>query len=141
MPWAWCRSCSWSDVGVVEVGVVVVVDPVVVDEDEELPLDEGEELPLDEDDDVVVESEEDGLVPEEDVVSRPLSCSCVWISCCTAATAEATVAGVALPPSSGSALSCLRSAASCAVSSLEGSDFSVTTIWSAIAVVRQAVQL
>lgn len=132
------------DDGVVEVGVVGVV--VVVDEGVDdagvvvvvAPGDVGElvveleevvvvEVPLDEDDDVVVLSDEDGLVLDE-FVSRPLLCSCVSICCCTPATAEATAPGVALAPSCGSALSCLRSAASCAVSSLVGSELSVTTI-------------
>jgi hypothetical protein len=118
------------DVGVVDVGVVVApegADEVVV-----------VEVPLDEEDDVVVWSVEDGLV-FDDVVTRPLLCSCVSISCWTAATAAATAPGVALAPSCGSALSCLRSAASCAASSLEGWELSVTTIWSASAVVRQEV--
>lgn len=79
---------------VVVVGVVVVVvvlDDGVVDVDPDEGVDdvgggvEEEEvdvveLPLDEDDDVVVLSDVDGLVLE-DVVSRPLSCSCVSISC------------------------------------------------------------
>ncbi len=73
--------------------VVVVVDEGVVDVDPDEGVDdvgggveeEEEEvdvveLPLDEDDDVVVLSDVDGLVLEE-VVSRPLSCSCVSISC------------------------------------------------------------
>lgn len=113
---------------VVDVGVVVVVAPDGADELvvelEDVAL---VEVPLDEDDDVVVLSDEDGLVLE-DVVSRPLLCSCVSISCCTAPTAEATAAGVALAPSCGSSLSCLRSATSCAASSLEGWELSVTTI-------------
>ena len=78
---------------VVVVGVVVVVveegvvdvdpDEGVVDvgggveEEEEV---EVVELPLDEDDNVVVWSDVEGLVLEE-VVSRPLLCSCVSISC------------------------------------------------------------
>jgi hypothetical protein len=66
---------------VVDAGVVVVVDPVGVD-DVGGALEEVEvvELPLDEDDDVVVlaEVEELGL---EEVVIKPLSCSCVSISC------------------------------------------------------------
>jgi hypothetical protein len=126
--------------GVVE-AAVVVVDPVGVDAvGGALEEVEVVELPLDEDDDVVVLSvvEELGL---EEVVIKPLLCSCVSISCWTAATAEATAAGVASDPSSGSASSCLRSAASCAASSLDGCDLSVTTIWSAMAVVRHAVQL
>jgi hypothetical protein len=122
---------------VVVVGVVVVVvgeGVVVVDPDVGVDEVGGEleevdvvELPLDEDDDVVVLSDVEGLVLVE-VVSKPLLCSCVSISCCTAATAEATAAGVASDPSSGSSLSCLRSAASCAASSWEGCDLRVTTI-------------
>lgn len=82
------------DEGVVDVVagvVVVVVDEGVVGVDPDDGVDdvgggvEEEEvdvveLPLDEDDDVVVLSDVDGLVLEE-VVSRPLSCSCVSISC------------------------------------------------------------
>jgi hypothetical protein len=119
-------------VGVVVVMVgegVVVVDPDVgVDEvGGELEEVDVVELPLDEDDDVVVLSDVEGLVLVE-VVSKPLLCSCVSISCCTVATAEATAAGVALDPSSGSSSSCLRSAASWAASSWEGCDLRVTTI-------------
>jgi hypothetical protein len=84
---------------VVDAGVVVVVDGVavvvvdegVVDVDPDEGVDdvgggveeedvEVVELPLDEDEDVVVLSDVEGLVLEE-VVSRPLLCSCVSISC------------------------------------------------------------
>jgi hypothetical protein len=63
--------------GVVEAGVVVVVDPAGVDDvGGELEEVEVVEVPLDEDDDVVVLSDADGLVFDE-VVSNPLLCSCV----------------------------------------------------------------
>jgi hypothetical protein len=133
---------------VVVVGVVVIVDPEGVVEvagggDDVLPelvlvvgVPELEDVdvvvvPPDADDELEVEVEfvdEPGFVELEEVASRPLLCSRVSISCCTAATAEGTAAGVALGPSSASALGCLRSAASCAASSLEGCDLSVTTI-------------
>ena len=66
--------------GVVDAGVVVV-DPVGVDAvGGALEEVEVVELPLDEDDDVVVLSDVEELGLEE-VVSKPLLCSCVSISC------------------------------------------------------------
>ena len=66
---------------VVDAGVVVVVDPVGVDAvGGALEEVEVVELPLDEDDDVVVLSDVEELGLEE-VVIKPLLCSCVSISC------------------------------------------------------------
>lgn len=73
-------------------------------------------------------------------VSRPLLWSAVSISCCTVATCEATAAGVPPAPSEGSAFSCFRSFSSVATSVADGWDFSVTTSWSASAVVVHAGQ-
>jgi hypothetical protein len=75
------------------------------------------------------------------LVSSPLFCSAESISCCTVVTSAATAAGVPAAPSAGSAFSCLRSAFSVSRSCWEGWDLSVTTIWSARAVVIQAGQL
>ncbi len=70
---------------VVDAGVVVVVDPEGVDEvGGELEEDDVVVVPPDDDDDdeVEVESvEEPGFVVLEAVVIKPLSCSCVSISC------------------------------------------------------------
>ena len=73
-------------------------------------------------------------------VSSPLPLSWVSISRWTVPTAAAIAAGDPFAPNAGNAFSCLRSALSCATSSCGGSDLSVTTIWSAIAVVMHAGQ-
>ena len=71
-----------GDVGV-DAGVVVVVDPEGVDEvGGELEEDDVVVVPPADDDEVEVESvEEPGFVVLEEVVIKPLSCSCVSISC------------------------------------------------------------
>lgn len=74
------------------------------------------------------------------LVSSPLLCNALWISCWTVPTADATAAGVPPAPNEGSAFNRFRSLSSVATSAAEGCDFSVTTIWSASAVVMQAGQ-
>jgi hypothetical protein len=74
------------------------------------------------------------------LASSPLLCSADWTSCCTVATWEATAAGVPPAPSAGSAFSCFRSLSSVDTSACVGWDFSVTTSWSASAVVVHAGQ-
>src|SRR5205807_7139918 len=117
----------------VPVGVVEVVGEDVVDVDEDVDVLGGAG---------VVDDVPPALVDVEldagGFVSSPLDCSALSISCCTVATWEATAAGVPLAPSEGSAFSCCRSALSVASSCREGWAFSVTTIWSASAVVTQA---
>jgi hypothetical protein len=75
------------------------------------------------------------------LVTRPLDCSAESISFCTVETSEATALGVPAAPSAGNAFSCLRSAFSESRSCREGWALSVTTIWSASAVVMHAGQL
>lgn len=75
------------------------------------------------------------------LASRPLLLSVESISCCTAATDEATALGVPPAPSAGSAFSCLSSPSSVFSSCWEGFALSVITSWSASAVVVQAGQL
>jgi hypothetical protein len=86
---------------------------------------------------VVVDEPADVPVTE----SEPLSLSSVSISCCTVATAAAIAVGVPLAPSLGNAPSWLRSEFSLASRAADGWTESVTTIWSATAVVMQAGQL
>ena len=74
--------------------------------------------------------------------SWPLSASASSICCCTAATWAAIAAGVPFAPSAESAFSCCSAACDLLRRAPgDGCDVSVTTIWSAIAVVRHAGQL
>ena len=114
-------------VGVDVVGVVGTVGVVVVP----VPVDV---VPVPSDPVDVVLDADGGFV------SRPLLCSALSISCCTTATSEATAAGVPPAPSAGNAFSCFRSWVSVAINAAEGWALSVTTIWSARAVVVQAGQ-
>lgn len=135
-----------GDSGVVLVGVVVVVPAggealgVVAPElEEDEPEGEEDELvvvPPDVDEELVDELFEDG-----GFANRPLLLSSVWICCWTVPTAAVIAAGVPPAPSDGRPLSCLRSAASFVSNACDGCEVSVTTIWSASAVVMQAGQL
>lgn len=91
----------------------------------------------------VVEVVEAGevVVVASGLAGRPLLLIVVSISCWTLSTSAATAAGVPLTPRDGSAFSCLSSMSSSRTSCFDGWDLSVTTIWSAIAVVTQAGQL
>jgi hypothetical protein len=70
----------------------------------------------------------------------PLAASASSSCFCTAATVAATAAGVPFAPSVETASSCFSASSIRCTSSAVGSDLSVTTIWSAIAVVTQAGQ-
>jgi len=76
----------------------------------------------------------------EPPVTMPLSVSVVSTACCTAATCASISAGVASAPNDGRAFSVRNAAWSFRRSSAEGCFDTVTTIWSAIAVVMQAGQ-
>jgi hypothetical protein len=72
--------------------------------------------------------------------TSPLWFRVVSTSCWTVATWEATTAGVPPAPRAGRAFSCFSACSSLASSARDGCEFSVITIWSAIAVVVQAGQ-
>lgn len=72
------------------------------------------------------------------LASSPLACRAVSISCCTLPTSEVTALGVPPAPSAGNAFSCFRSFSNAATSAGEGCAVSVTTSWSASAVVVHA---
>jgi hypothetical protein len=74
------------------------------------------------------------------LLGSPLASISCSICCCTADTCAATATGVPWAPSCDSAPSFFRSFWSSVSSCVEGCDLSVTTIWSAIAVVIQAGQ-
>jgi hypothetical protein len=78
--------------------------------------------------------------PTGSPVTMPLELSVDSTCCCTAATCAAISAGVASAPRAGSASS--RASAACSLfrSSADGCSDTVTTIWSAIAVVMHAGQ-
>jgi hypothetical protein len=81
------------------------------------------------------------VVDEVVFASWPLSLSAVSICFWTAATVAAIAAGDPFAPSDESASSCFSAVWIRCTSSSVGCDLSVTTIWSAIAVVRQYGQL
>ena len=74
------------------------------------------------------------------VVGSPLSSSSVSTSCWTASTCDATAVGVPWAPSAGNAFNCFSAASSFASNAAVGWALSVTTSWSAIAVVVHAGQ-
>jgi hypothetical protein len=82
----------------------------------------------------------DAVPPTDPPVTMPLSVSVVSTACCTAATCAAISAGVASAPSKGNAFSLARAACSFRRSEAGGCLDTVTTIWSAIAVVMHAGQ-
>ena len=83
----------------------------------------------------------DALLELGGFATRPLSCSSVSICCWTAATSAAIALGVPSAPSAGSASSCSGPRSASPAARCDGAAVSVTTIWSAIAVVMQAGQL
>ena len=120
-------------VGVVPLGVVEP-DAGVVDEEPEVDV-FGAGVVVEE-----VVAVLDVLLELGGLATSPLDFSAESISCCTVPTSVAIAAGVPAAPSAGSAFSCLRSAVSVSRSCCEGWALSVTTIWSASAVVTQAGQ-
>ena len=72
--------------------------------------------------------------------SNPLLVSTISTCRCTVFTTAATAAGVPRSPSNGRTFSSFKICSSCCSSRWDGAAFSVTTIWSAIAVVAQAGQ-